>query len=168
MGPFFDDHAITKSFRQPLKNLAIRRAANIHRQTMVLAESCLAKELLELPELSFLFASPDDDEGVGVVFGRTQDVLHNPVSTHPAKLRVHDGVIHIQFGFDVEGKGIHVRVLERRTQALAVANDRFNSHGEKACLCLHPQVGKNASNTVKLDQTAPAPHYAGSPKRYRL
>ncbi len=146
MGPFFDHDMITQSFRQPLENFAIYRAANIHRQIVVLAEACLAKELLEQPQLCFLVARPYDDEGIGVVFYRAEDVLHDPASPHTAKLRVHDRVIHIQAGFDVEGKGVHVRVLERRTQALAVTNYRFNSHGEKACLCLHSQVGENMSS----------------------
>ena len=154
MGSFFDQDMIAESFRQPLKNFAICRAANIRRQIVVLAEACLAKQLLEQPELCFLVARPYDDEGIGVVFGRPEDVLHDPASSHPAKLRVHDSIIHIQTGFDVEGKGIHVRILERRAQALAVANDRFNSHGEKACLCLHSQVAENVSST-KSSLTGP-------------
>jgi len=47
MGPFSGLDVIAEFVRQPLENLAICRAANIHRQIVVLAEACLAKELLE-------------------------------------------------------------------------------------------------------------------------
>jgi hypothetical protein len=60
---------------------------------------------------------------------------------------MHNGVIDIEVGFDLERKGIHVRVLERRGQALAVANERFDSHEETACLSLYSQLGENVSNT---------------------
>jgi len=97
--------------------------------------------------LCFRIARAYDDEGLGVVFCRAEGILHNPVSPHPAELWMHNSVIDIEVGFDLERKGIHVRILESRGQALAVANDRFDSHEETACLSLYSQLGENVSNT---------------------
>lgn len=47
MGLFSGLGVIAEFVRQPLENLTICRAANIHRQIVVLPETCLAKELLE-------------------------------------------------------------------------------------------------------------------------
>ena len=122
------------SLTQPFENPLIRRAANIHRYEMVLIETCLAEQFLEQLLLCFRLARANDDQGIGVVFSRAEDVLHDLVSSHPAKLRMHNGVVHIEVGLDFEGKRVHVRVFERRGQAFAIADDRLDSHGEQPAL----------------------------------
>ena len=133
----------SKCLTQPFENLGICSAANIHRQKMVRIEACLAKQFLEQLKLGVRLTRTHDDNRLGVLLSRTKGILNEPIPTHPAKLRVHNGVVHVEAGFDVEREGIHVRVLERRRQTLAVANDRLGSHGVKADSCRSVQPGKN-------------------------
>ena len=156
MTPFPGLDAFPEFLPQPFQNLAIRRTANIHGQKMVLAETGLAEEFLEYFKLCVRLTRAHDDEGLGVVLRRAEGILHDPVSPHPAELWVHNGVIDIEVGFDVKREDIHVRVLERRRQALAVTNDHFNSHEEKACLSLHSPAGEDVSNT-ESNSTRPCP-----------
>ena len=71
---------------------------------MVRIETSFAEQLLEQLLLVCRVTRAYYDQHIWVGFSGAEDILYEPTSTHTAKLGVHNSIIHIEVGFEFEGK----------------------------------------------------------------